>query len=149
MTDGIEPVPQPRVDTLVTDAATGEQRRQTEYSGTVWLGGRPQMTGFGSVSRGGLASIESPFVLPDSLPYVASRTADAVVACTIASQSATAAPQIADYRAGLVPDPRGGDLAWLQLQIVAVAQVPLGVSYRVVVQVALDAVAKPPPGTIA
>jgi hypothetical protein len=149
MTSGIEPVPQPRVDTLVTDAATGEQRRQTEYSGTVWLGGRPEITGFGSVSRGGLASIESPFVLPDSLPYVASRTGDAIVACTIATQSATDAAQTVDYRAGLVADPGGGDLAWLQPQIIAVAQVPLGVSYRVVVRVALDAVATTPPSTVA
>jgi hypothetical protein len=149
MTSGIEPVPQPRVDMLVTDAATGKQLRQTEYSGTVWFGGRPEITGFGSVSRGGLASIDSPFVLPDSLPYVASRTGDAVVACTVATQSAFAASQIANYRAGLVPDPRGGDLAWLQVQIVAVAQVPLGVSYRVLVQVALDAVATTPPVTMA
>ena len=41
----IEVVPNPRIDTLVVDAASGLQRRRTEYTGTVWFGGRPSLSG--------------------------------------------------------------------------------------------------------
>jgi hypothetical protein len=75
----IDVVPQPRIDTLVIDAATGTQRRRTEYSGTVWFGGRPQVTSYGTITTTRHAVIESPFFLPDSLPYRPDPLDDAVV----------------------------------------------------------------------
>lgn len=42
----VEVQPQARIDLLV-DGAYGERRRLTEYSGVVWYGGLPQMTGMG------------------------------------------------------------------------------------------------------
>jgi hypothetical protein len=137
----IDVVPQPRIDTLVTDAATGLQRRRTEYAGTVWFGGRPQVTGFGTVTRTSMAGIESPFFLPDSLPYRPDPLEDAVVACTVAIQGAEEGThQVLDCRAGLVPDPRNPAVCWMQLQVVARSMVPLAVSYRVVAVVALNGV---------
>ena len=140
MTVGIEPLPQPRIDSIVIDAVTGQQRRQTEYTGTVWFGVRPQITGAQAITSVS-SRLETPFFLPDSLPYILERAGDAVVASTIAAQTTREDPWIIEHHAGLVPDPRGGELAWLQLQIHAVTQLPLGVSYRIVVRVALDAVA--------
>jgi hypothetical protein len=137
----IEVVPQPRIDTLVTDAVTGRQRRRTEYSGTVWFGGRPQVTGFGTVTRTMPASIETPFFLPDSLPYRPDPLEDAQVVCNVALQGAEdESHQVLGYRAALVPDPRNPAVCWIQLQVVARARVPLAVSYRVDAVVALNAI---------
>jgi hypothetical protein len=134
----IEVVPQPRLDTVVTDAAGGGDRRRTEYSGTVWFGGRASL---GAVSMQRLAAIESPFFLPDSLPYRPDPLNDAQVAATIAIQGAADGEhQLAEVRAALVPDPRNPVVCWVQLQVLGRAMVPLGVSYRVVVQVALNGI---------
>jgi len=142
MTDKlIEVVPQPRIDTLVTDAATGMQRRHTEYTGTVWFGGRPQVTSYGTLTHTAFASIESPFFLPDSLPYRPDPLEDARVACSVAIQGGEdGAHQILDHRAGLVADPRNPAVCWMQLQVIARTMVPLAVSYRVVAVVALNAI---------
>ena len=137
----IEVVPQPRIDTLVTDAATGLQRRRTEYTGTVWFGGRPQVTSSGSVTRTAFASIESPFFLPDSLPYRPDPLEDALVVVSVAIQGGEdRSHQILDYRAGLVPDPRNAAVCWMQLQVIARSVVPLAVSYRVDALVAMNAI---------
>jgi hypothetical protein len=137
----IEVLPQPRLDTLVTDAVTGMQRRRTEYTGTVWFGGRPQLTSFGTVAMTRSARIESPFFLPDSLPYRPDPLEDAVVVCTVALQGAEAeAHQILEARAGLVPDPRNPAVCWIQLQVIAVARAPVAVTYRVDAVVALNAI---------
>lgn len=134
----IEVVPQPRLDTLVTDAAGGGERRRTEYSGTAWFGGRPNLGGM-TIQR--LASIESPFFLPDSLPYRPDPLDDAQVAATIAVQgSPDGEHQLTEVHAGLVADPRNPVVCWIQLQVVGRAVVPLAVSYRVVVQVALNGI---------
>jgi hypothetical protein len=139
---GVQAIPQPRIDTLVIDAVSGQQRRRTDYSGTVWFGDPPQLTSFGVVARGGYTRMGSGVFVPDSLPYVASRLADAVVATTVAMQSATDdPPQILDSRAVILPDPRGGDIAWLQLQVIGLGREPLGLAYRIVVLVPLEAVA--------
>ncbi len=135
-----EVLPQPRIDTLVTDAATGAQRRRTEYTGTVWFGGRPQVTGYGTVSRTQAAMIERPFFLPDSLPYRPDPLDDALVVCSVALQGAEdESHQILDYRASLVADPRNAAVSWIQLQVAARARTPLAISYRVTAVVALNA----------
>jgi hypothetical protein len=137
----IEVLPQPRIDTLVTDAVTGMQRRRTDYTGTVWFGGRPQLTSVGTMSVARGARVETPFFLPDSLPYRPDPLEDAVVACSVALQGAEAeAHQILDYKAGLVPDPRNAAVCWMQLQVIAAGRAPIAVSYRVVAVVALNAI---------
>lgn len=137
----IEVVPQPRIDTLVIDAATGLQRRRTEYTGTVWYGGRPQVTSYGTVTKTAFASIESPFFLPDSLPYRPDPLEDALVVVSVAIQGGEdRSHQILDYRAGLVPDPRNAAVCWMQLQVIARSVVPLAVSYRVDALVAMNAI---------
>jgi hypothetical protein len=40
--DEIHPEPAARLDMLVHDVRSGEQRLRTEYAGTVWYGGRPR-----------------------------------------------------------------------------------------------------------
>lgn len=96
--------PQPRIDTLVIDAPTGAQRRHIEYSGAVWFGGRPEITSFGLVMMSRGAQVQSPFFLPDSLPYRADAAASALVAITVAIQSAPDdGHQVLEIRAVLVP----------------------------------------------
>ncbi len=131
--------PQPRIDTLVTDVATGAQRRRTEYSGTVWFGSRPQLTGFGAITRGGAARIDTAFFLPDSIPYRADAASVALITCSIALQSADSeGHQFIDRRASLVVDPRNPVVSWLQLQLLAMTRIPVAVSYRVDVIVPPD-----------
>lgn len=137
--------PQPRIDTLTTDATTGTQLRRTEYSGTAWFGGKPQFTGFGTITMAQAARVQSPFYLPDSLPYRAG--AQALLAMSVAVQSAPdEAHQVLEYRAELVPDPRDPTVAWVQVQLLAAIMTPTGLSYRVTVLVALDGVLTQPPG---
>ncbi len=132
----IEVVAQPRIDTVVTDAASGSQRRRTEYTGTVWFGGRPNIGG-ATVVR--LAKIESPFFLPDSLPYRPDPLNDAQVVASVAIQGAAEGEhQVVEVRAALVADPRNPVVCWVQLQVIGRAAVPLAVSYRVDVLVAMN-----------
>lgn len=128
-----QPIPQPRIDALVKDPATGAERRRTEYSGVVWFGQPPDISG-------GIVSFTStyvrdatPFFLPDSLPYRRDAVAGAVVACTASVQGSGAETNlITDVTAGWADDPRGGDLCWLQLRLDVYGREPLGISYRVV-----------------
>jgi hypothetical protein len=140
----IEVVPNPRIDTLVVDAASGLQRRRTEYTGTVWFAGRPSLSGM-TVSR--LAQIESPFFLPDSLPYRTDLVGTALVACSVAIESAVDEDhQLARHGATLAPDPRDPAVSWVQLELVGRFKSPLAVSYRVDVIVPPEAVAPSGPG---
>lgn len=146
---GIEVVPQRRIDTLVTDAVTGLQRRRTEYVGTAWFGGRPQPTGFGSVQVTRPARIETPFFLPDSLPYRPDPLGDAAVTANVALQGAGGeSSHVLDCRAGIVPDPRNPAVCWVQLQVLAIGRVPMAIAYRVDALVSPNAIlaADAPPG---
>jgi hypothetical protein len=134
----IEVVAQPRIDTLVTDAASGGQRRRTEYTGTVWFGGRPNIDGATVVRP---ARIDSPFFLPDSLPYRPDPLDDAQVVASVGVQAAPEGEHlVVEARAALVADPRNPVVCWVQLQVVGRAAVPLGVSYRVDVLVAMNGI---------
>jgi len=140
--------PQPKIDTLVTDAATGAGLRRTEYSGTAWFGDKPQV-GPMMVVRTQPAIAQSPFFLPDSLPYRAETATAAVLAVTVAIQSAPdGSHQVTEVRANLAADPRNPAVAWVQVQLLAGITVPLGVSYRVDVLVLPGAVltSEPPAG---
>lgn len=136
---------EPRIDTLVTDAATGEQRRRTDYSGSVWFGQPPEIGARRVVASGArfLAWESGSFFLPDSLPYRRGDLADAQVSCSVALHAAHR-----DYhlvlgtRASWVDDPRGGDLCWLQLEMtVHGSSEPVGISYQVAALCAPAAVA--------
>ncbi len=124
--------PQPRVDTLATDAVTGAAVRRTEYRGTAWYGSRPNVGSVMVATSMGSARIETPFFLPDSLPYRADVAGSALIAVSVAVQSAAdEAHQLIDYRATLEPDPRNPQVAWVQLQLRAFTRTPTAVSYEV------------------
>ena len=135
----IEVLPQPRVDLLV-DGADGGRRRLTEYTGVAWFGGRPQLTSFGSMSMTQGARIESPFFLPDSLPYDAAKLADATLSITIAAANLSDHVYLFDQQARFVADPAGHP-TWVQVQMFLTGRIPLAMSYRVVALTAPDAVA--------
>jgi hypothetical protein len=126
--------PQPRVDTLVVDPASGAQRRRSDYHGTAWFGQ-------GGPVRGGVRE-EARFFLPDSLPYWRARLHDAVVACSVALQGQSGDPNmLSDPHSQWVEDPRADGLAWLQLTFTVEGRDPLAVSYRVVAVCDPEAVA--------
>ena len=139
----ISPVPALRLDTVVTDPQTGEQRRRTDYSGTVWYGGRPQMTGGMVIGGGGIAQITTPFWLPDSHKYGPEAAAAAQIQAGAAVQSAARDGQILDVNAGLGEDPQGGGALLAYVGVTAVASLPLGVAYRVTVICAPEALRPP------
>jgi hypothetical protein len=141
--DMISPVPAQRIDTLVADPETGEQRRRTDYSGTVWYGGRPQMTGGMVMGGGGLAQITTPFWVPDSHKYGPGAATTVQIQASAAVQSAARDGQILDVSAGLGEDPQDGGALLAYVAITAVASLPLGVAYRVTVICAPEALRPP------
>ena len=104
--DMIAPAAAQRIDTLVADPVTGEQRHRADYAGTVWYGGRPQMMGRMVMSRGGAAQITTPFWLPDSHAYDAGAAGGAQVQASAAVQSMTELGQILEVGAALGADLR-------------------------------------------
>jgi hypothetical protein len=140
----IEPLPQPRVDTLVTDAAGGEQRRRTEYIGTVWIDGRAEAAGL-MLRRVGSPGVVTPakdvaFFLPDSLPYRRERLDGAQLSVTASLQASGEQSVIFGAEAAFVDDPSGAP-AWVRLHISAHTGWPCAVAYRVVALTVPDAVA--------
>jgi hypothetical protein len=132
--------PQPRIDTLVTDA-TGRSRRRSEYAGTIAFGSQPEATGYGIVTQRSTTMIDTLVFLPDSLPYRPDPLEDALVACGVAVQGAQeGAHQVLDAEAGLAPDPRNPAVCWMRLHLVARTSIPFAVSYRVDALVAMNAI---------
>ena len=129
----ISPVPAQRIDTVVADPVSGEQRRRTDYAGTVWYGGRPQMTGGIVMSTGGAAQITTPFWLPDSHMYEPGAAGDAQIQASAAVQSATEYGQILEVGAALGEDPQNSGALLVYVAVTAAARVPFGVAYRVTV----------------
>jgi hypothetical protein len=129
----ISPLPAQRIDTIVADPVSGDQRRRTDYAGTVWYGGRPQMTGGIVMSRGGGAQITTPFWLPDSHMYEPEAASDALIQASAAIQSSTEYGQILEVGAGLGEDPQNSGALLVYVAVIAAARVPLGVAYRVTV----------------
>lgn len=126
----IEVYPQPRIDGFVEDIG-GERRRRTEYAGTVWYGGHPQITSMGAMSMNRNARIETPVFLPDSLPYVADRLAGATLQVTVGLVNTSDHAYLFGTAARFVPDPSGRPV-WVQLHIQAAGYVPLAYDYRIV-----------------
>jgi hypothetical protein len=128
--------PQPRVDTIVRIAPTGEERRRTEYLGHVWFDGRPVISGMTlsreqSAPRGiRVPTIDGAFFLPDSLPYDRQQIADSQLSVSTALR-ASRDGAILEAGAAFVDDPSGSP-TWVQLRIQAYGPWPFGISYRVV-----------------
>ena len=125
----IELDPQPRVDVRVEDALTGEPRRLTSYSGTVWIGGRVNVADRAIVTR--YDDIDVPFFLPDSLPYDPSHAGSAQVSVTVGFQVSGRDSFRVVARADLVPDPQGRTMSWLQVRVTGRSSIPAGITYRV------------------
>jgi hypothetical protein len=141
--DMISPLPAQRLDTVVTDPVSGAQRRRTDYAGTVWYGGRPQMTAGVVMSQGGAAQITTPFWLPDSHAYEPGAAGDALIQASAAIQSTTQYGQILEVGAALGEDPQNSGALLVYVTVTAAAQVPLGVAYRVTVICGSEALRPP------
>ena len=134
-------VPAGRIDLMAADPVSGEQRRRTDYAGTVWYGGLPQMLGKHPLPGDTAAQIKAPFWLPDSLIYESAAAGDARIQATAAVQGGLATTsggnfQILEVAAALGEGP--GDAGGLRLYVAvtAVASLPFGVAYRVSVSCA-------------
>ena len=135
----IEAVPQPRIDVLVTAAdGSGRTLRRTEYHGTVWYGGRPQLAHRSPTSTA--AGISTPFWVPDSLAYRTESTASVVVTASVGLQSIQTAGQVLDVSAALHPHPGRAGHSYVLFSLQASAVLPLALSYHVVVLADVDAV---------
>ena len=134
----IEVYPQPRIDGFFEDVS-GARRRRTEYAGTVWYGGHPKITSMGTMTMSRNAQIETPVFLPDSLPYVADRLADATLQVAIGLVNTSDHAYLFATAARFVPDP-GGRPVWVQLHIQAAGYVPLAYDYRIVAVTDPDAI---------
>ena len=138
----IHPMPAQRIDTVVADPVTGDQRRRTDYAGTVWYGDRPQITGAMVMSRGATAQITTPFWLLDSHVYEAGATGNAQIQASAAVQG-TSEPTSSKWAPGWARTPRTAARCWVYVAVTAVANLPLGVAYRVTVICGPDAIRPP------
>ena len=64
--DTISPEPAERIDTVVADSLSGEQRLRTDYAGTIWYGGS---AGDGPAAPGRPCSDHDPR-LPPGQPHL-------------------------------------------------------------------------------
>ncbi len=145
--DDVVTVPAQRIDTLVTDPSSGQQRHRTDYAGTVWYGGLPQIIA-GHPLPGRNADIEAPFWLPDSHRYEPGAAGEIQIQAVAAIQGSRATSAggnftILEVAAALGEDPENSGAVLLYLAIKAIATLPLGVAYRAVVIAAPEAVRPP------
>ena len=88
----IEVEPQPRIDTVVRLPGGGEARR-TEYVGTVWFDGKPQVSGLmlrraPNAPRGiRTPNFSTSFFVPDSLAYHRAALGDATLSVSVVLQA--------------------------------------------------------------
>jgi hypothetical protein len=135
---------QPRVDTLATDAANGEQRRRTEYIGTVWIDGRAEAAGI-TLRRVGPPGITTArkdvsFYVPDSLQYRRDALDGAQLSVSATIQASGDQGAILEASASFVDDPSGTP-AWVHLQLQAFSSWPCAIAYRIVALTPTDAIA--------
>ena len=132
----IEVEPQPRIDTLVRLPDGGEARR-TEYVGTVWFDGKPEVSGL-TLRRSPQRAARHPdaelpdIVLRPGQPAVQpgrARRRDAVRLGRPAGSGETSA--IVDAAATFTDDPSGAP-TWIQVHVRGHLGWPAGVGYRIV-----------------
>lgn len=140
----VEVEPQPRIDTLVT-LTNGADARRTEYTGTAWFDGKPQVSGL-ALRRAPNApkGIRTPnfsasFFLPDSLPYNRASLADATLSVSVVLQASGETGAIVDAAVTFTDDPSGAP-TWLQLHVHGHIGWPAAVGYRVIALTSPDAV---------
>jgi hypothetical protein len=145
--DNVTLAPSQRIDTQVADPDSGEQRRRTDYAGTVWYGGRPQMVGRHPLP-GTHAEISASFWLPDSHTYEAEAAGGVQLQATGAVQGGLATSTggdlvVLDVGAALGADPHNTATMLVYLTVNAVANLPFGVAYRVTVVCAPEVLRMP------
>ena len=133
--DDVVVLPAQRIDTRVS-GLEGEPLQRTDYAGTAWYGGRPQLSGRHPIPGANAAQIRAPFWLPDSHRYRSSDEVLIQMTAAVQGGMATSAGgnlQILEASAALSEDPQqpGELLAFATVD--AVATLPFGVSYRVTV----------------
>ncbi|GAT09721.1 uncharacterized protein RMCN_2854 [Mycolicibacterium novocastrense] len=140
----VEVEPQPRIDTLVT-LTNGADARRTEYTGSAWFDGKPQVSGL-ALRRAPNApkGIRTPnfsasFFLPDSLPYNRASLADATLSVSVVLQASGETGAIVDAAVTFTDDPSGAP-TWLQLHVHGHIGWPAAVGYRVIALTSPDAV---------
>jgi hypothetical protein len=115
----IEVEPQPRIDTLVRLAGGGEARR-TEYVGTVWFDGKPEVAGLllrrsPNAPRGiRTPNFATSFFVPDSLQYDRGRLGGATLSISVLLQGSGETGAIVDTAAEFADDPSGNPVTWIQ-----------------------------------
>lgn len=140
----IEVEPQPRIDTLVRLPAGGDARR-TEYVGTVWFDGKPEVSGMmlrraPNAPRGiRTPNFAASFFVPDSLPYHRAALGESTLTVTVTLQASGDVGVIAAAAATFTDDPSGSP-TWVQVHVQGHIGWPAGVSYRVVALTPPDAV---------
>ena len=141
-----EIVPNPRVDLLVT-GATGHPLRSTTYTGVIRAGPSPVTQMMGMTAIQGESGAMGPHVivvlLPDGLPYVASRLGAAFAVPELAVQAMRENVFVENLGARFAPDPRGTPEAWVELTFAFVGSLSTVFSYRVTALVPPDAVSPP------
>jgi len=100
----IEAEPQPRIDTLVRLPGGGEARR-TEYTGTAWFDGKPQVSALllrrpPNAPRGiRTPNFQASFFIPDCLPYHRAALGDATLTISMVLQASGETGAIVDAAA--------------------------------------------------
>jgi hypothetical protein len=140
----VEVEPQPRIDTLVRLPGGGEARR-TEYVGTAWFDGKPQVSGLTlrrppTAPRGiRTPNFSTSFFLPNSLAYDRAALGDSTLTVSVVLQAAGEVSAIVDAVATFTDDPSGAP-TWIQLHLGGHLGWPAGIGYRIVALTPPDAV---------
>jgi hypothetical protein len=140
----IEVEPQPRIDMLVRLPGGGDARR-TEYVGTAWFDGKPEISGLTmrrspNAPRGiRVPNLAASFFLPDSLPYSRAALGDATLSVSVVLRAAGETSAIVGAAAVFTDDPSGAP-TWIQVHVHAHLGWPAGIGYQVVALTPPDAV---------
>jgi hypothetical protein len=132
----IEVEPQPRIDTVVQLPGGGEARR-TEYVGTVWFDGKPQVSGLmlrraPNTPRGiRPPNFSTSFFVPDSLAYQRSALGDATLSVSVVLQASGEVGAIVGAAATFTDDPSGAP-TWVQVHVHGHIGWPAGIGYRII-----------------
>ncbi len=144
MNQTIEVEPQPRIDTLVRLPGGGEARR-TEYVGTVWFDGKPEVSGLmlrrsPNAPRGiRTPNFATSFFIPDSLQYSRARLGESTLSFSVLLQGSGETSAIVDAAAEFTDDPSGAPVTWIQVHLSGHLGWPAGVGYRIVALTPPDA----------
>jgi hypothetical protein len=140
----IEVEPQPRIDTVVR-LPGGADARRTEYVGTVWFDGKPQVSGLmlrraANAPRGiRTPNVSTSFFLPDSLAYDRAALGDATLSVSVVLQASGETSAIVGA-AGTFTDDPSGTPTWIQVHLQGHLGWPAGVGYRIIALTPPDAV---------